>query len=54
MFKAGHSIQEDVPKKCARSCYDLLRIFKIPANTDQINELKELGIGKFKPKLIDY
>ena len=54
MFRAGHSIMEDVPKEVAKSCHDMLRIFKIPANTEDKAKLKELGIGKFKPDLPDY
>ena len=45
---------EDVPKKCAKSCYELLRIFKLPGNAEEIKMYEELGIAKFNPKLNSY
>ncbi len=49
--RAGHSIQEDDPKGVAKSCYDLLKLFKIPGNEEEVVLFKEQGIGKFKPNL---
>jgi len=54
MFKAGHSIHEDEPEKTAKSCYDLLKLFKIPKDLDENAKLKELGVGKYKPELPDF
>jgi len=35
--QAGHSIQEDEPKKCAKSCFDLLKLFRIPGNDEELD-----------------
>jgi len=51
---AGHSIMEDEPKKCAKSCYDLLKLFRIPGNDAELELFKEQGIGKFQPTIDEY
>jgi len=45
---------EDEPRNCAKSCYDLLKLFRIPGNTEELQQFGELGIGKFKPLLDEY
>lgn len=52
--EVGHTMQEDNPFETAQACHLLLDRFKIPMNLDDLNRLKEVGIGFFNNQVKPY
>ncbi|CAD8165595.1 unnamed protein product [Paramecium octaurelia] len=50
----GHSIQEDDPKSTAYNFHDFILKFRIPTTVEEVEKLKQVGIGKFHPTIGNY
>ncbi|KAM3142559.1 hypothetical protein pb186bvf_005461 [Paramecium bursaria] len=54
LVNTGHSIQEDDPINTAAHFHDLILKFRIPCTVQEFQTMKEIGVGKFHPKIPDY